>query len=239
MKALKLACIAIMLLTAASCRLSNKRVKGNGNVTTETRSVGNATKINVLGSMDVVLATGETSVKVEGDENVLNYILTEEHDGWLNIRERDNYDIQSKNNITVYITTPAISQIKVTGSGDVKSNSEFTSQDEMNFSITGSGDLTIAVNTPRLKAAIAGSGNLNASGETRDVKVSIAGSGNFNGYDLKAENADINIAGSGDASIYADVHLKANIMGSGGVHYKGNAIVDKSVMGSGTVSKDQ
>jgi hypothetical protein len=237
MKALKLTCISLLVLLSVSCVMNGKRVKGNGKVVTENRTVSSAKKINVLGSMDVVLAVGQPSVKVEGDENILKYILIEERDGWLDIRTRDNMNIDTKNNIVVYVTTPALTQLKITGSGDVRSDGKFTSSEDMSFSLTGSGNLIIPFNAPRVTVAIAGSGDMTASGETRDVKVSIAGSGNFNGQDLKAENADMNIAGSGDAYIFADVRLKAHIMGSGSVHYTGNAAIEKNVMGSGVVAK--
>lgn len=237
MKAIKLTSIFLLVLLSVSCVMNGKRVKGNGKVVTENRTINSAKKINVLGSMDVILAVGQPSVKVEGDENILKYILIEERDGWLDIRTRDNINIDTKNNIVVYVTTPALTQLKITGSGDVRSDGKFTSSEEMNFSITGSGNLLIPLNAPRVTVSIAGSGDMTASGETRDVKVSIAGSGNFNGQDLKAENADLNIAGSGDAYIFADVRLKANIMGSGSVHYSGNAAIEKNVMGSGVVAK--
>jgi hypothetical protein len=103
--------------------------------------------------------------------------------------------------------------------------------------ITGSGDITCNINAPRIDAKLAGSGTLHIAGETRDVEVDIAGSGNYNGTDLKAENAAVKIAGSGDVSLFADARLEVKVMGSGSVKYRGNAIVNKKIMGSGSVLK--
>lgn len=237
MKAIKFACFSLTLLFAVSCGMDGRHIKGNGNTVTESRNVQNATSINVLGSMNVVLAEGATDVKLKGDENLLKYVTIEERDGWLEIRTRDGYNLDSQNDLVVYVTTPILKKLKLTGSGDVTSGNKFSSTEPITFSITGSGDLSIPIHAPKINVSIAGSGNFNALGETKEAKVSIAGSGNFNGLELKAENADINIAGSGDVYIFADVSIKANIMGSGGVHYKGNAAVNKSVMGSGEVVK--
>ena len=66
---------------------------------------------------------------------------------------------------------------------------------------------------PKLNSHITGSGNLHISGETKDVDVHISGSGNYDGPGLKAENASVHIAGSGDANLFADYKLKASIAG--------------------------
>ena len=54
------------------------------------------------------------------------------------------------------------------------------------------------------------------------LEVHIAGSGNYRGGDLKAENASVDIAGSGDASYLPITTLKASVAGSGNVTYRGN-----------------
>ena len=216
-----------------------KRVKGNGNFESETRNISHATKIKVEGGMEVILDSGATSIRVEADENIIPYILTDLDDNWLRIRLKRNISITTSNTMRVYITTPTIYNIRVAGSGNVTSEKKFWSKKPISFDIAGSGDITIDVNAPKVDADIAGSGNLMITGETRDVDVSIAGSGNYQGMDLKAENARVSIAGSGDAFVFADVKINAKIMGSGNVKYKGNASVDKKVMGSGKVEMMQ
>lgn len=226
-----------MLMLSFSCNPFQERIDGNGVMETETRTISRASKIKLLGEMDVYISHGEPSVKVEADGNLLPFIETELDDNWLEIKTRREYSLRSNNPIKVYVTTPSLHRISVAGSGDVFASGDMDNGNEVKLSIAGSGDITMELNTPGVDANIAGSGSLHLSGETRDLDVSIAGSGNFDGYNLKSEYAKVEIAGSGDVNVFADVNLKARIAGSGNVSYKGNATVDRKVMGRGSISK--
>ncbi len=228
--------MSLLALTVFSCNLVGRRVKGNGNRVSDTRSVNSASNIKVSGPFDVVLSEGPTQVIVDADENLQQYITVDNQDGKLSIKTRDRVNLYSKEDITVRITTPDLQAISILGSGDVTSNSKFSGSGNMVFKITGSGDLSIPLNSPSVSASVTGSGNMNLSGETRDLKLKLTGSGKFEGYDLKSEAAEITIAGSGDALVFAAVKLNARISGSGSVSYKGNAAVTKKVSGSGSVN---
>jgi hypothetical protein len=229
--------VILIVIATMSCNVFAKRIEGNGHVTTEQRHIRQVKKIKLLGSMDVILAIGEPSIRVEADENVLPYIETEVDGDWLEIKTREHFSIHTSHDIKVYVTTPTITHVGLFGSGNVTASGELVSNSKIDFDIAGSGDISMNINTPQVKANIGGSGSLQLTGETRDINLNIAGSGSFDAENLKAENAKVSIAGSGDAHLYADVKLKVDIMGSGSVTYKGNAIVNKNVMGSGTISK--
>lgn len=220
-----------------SCDFDGETINGNGNLRSETRSAGNTEKIDVIGGINVFVDHGAPSVKVEGDENILQYIETKSDDGWLEIKTREHVNVHSRNPIKVYVTTPEISALKVTGSGNLTFNNKFSSRNDLSFGVTGSGNIYADVNTPAVNANITGSGNMYIKGETRNVDVQVAGSGNFDSPGLKAENATVKIMGSGDASLFADASLNASIAGSGDVKYSGNAKVDKNIAGSGSVIK--
>ena len=99
--------LTVIMLTATSCRwFGYKRVVGNGQLTTQERSVSRAERIKLAGSFDVEITQGPaTSVKVEADENILPVILTREEDGFLLIKTKEHYSISTNNPIKVYITT--------------------------------------------------------------------------------------------------------------------------------------
>ncbi len=237
MKHFKTTMVAILFLSVSSCRDFGRKIKGNGNVTTVNKQVSDASRIKVYGSMDVEIVEGQTSVKVTADENLQEYIKVEKDDGRLTIRVEDNINFFSDNDIKVYISTPKIEELIIAGSGNITGKSKFVSSDKMSFTASGSGDIEMELNAPEVTAKISGSGNIDLKGETKEVKASISGSGNFNGKDLKSENAEISIAGSGDAYIFADVILSAKIAGSGRIEYAGNAAVTQKIAGSGSVVK--
>lgn len=236
MKLLLLIITLTLLLPACIDIDTGEHVTGNGNRTTEDRRVKNAEKVKVTGDMEVILAAGPTSVKIEADENVLPYITTAMNDDWLEIRLKDHMNIH-EGHIKVYVTSPQFSHIAVTGSGNVSAEQKMESDEPLRFDVTGSGNIIMAIHSPRVNAGITGSGNINLSGETKDVDVSVTGSGNFNGLDLRAENVKVDIAGSGDVSVHANANLNADIHGSGNVKYRGSAAVHKNIGGSGAVDK--
>lgn len=229
------ACIAAVFFS--SCDFNGETVDGNGNRKTENRHTANTTKINVRGGMDVFVDKGSPAVKVEGDENILQYVEAVDDGDWLEIRTRDNINIHSSNPVKVYVTTPEITDIKVNGSGNITFNDKFSSSNNTSFHITGSGNIRADINSPAVSAGITGSGNMYIKGETRNVDIKITGSGNYDSPDLKAENANVKISGSGDAKLFADADLKASIAGSGNIKYKGNAAVHQNISGSGSIIK--
>ena len=232
------ACFIIgFLITLFSCKFGGRKIDGNGRVATEKRAAGSLSKVKVAGEINVVIDNGLAGIRVEADENLIPYIVTETDGDWFKIRVKDEANLQAAKIPTVYISTPAISSIKVTGNSEILANGKFSSMEQMDFDIAGSGSITIEVNAPAVETEISGSGSLHISGETRTAKVEITGSGNYDGISLKAENADVSISGSGEAIVFAETALKASIAGSGNIKYKGSAAVDKKVSGSGEVVK--
>jgi hypothetical protein len=237
MKHLLTASMYLAFVYCLSCNVAGDSIKGNGTIVTENRSISNADNIKVLGDMEVIIDSGAAAVKVEGDQNILPYILTESNNNRLEIKSKNNVRLHTRNPVRVYVTTPSVQSVGLSGSGNVTSSAKFSSPQPVSLDISGSGDIKMRTNAPNVNARISGSGNLTISGETRDVEVRISGSGDYNGMDLKAETASVHISGSGDASLYAEDRLEARISGSGNVRYKGKASVDKKISGSGNVRK--
>jgi len=227
----------VSITSLMSCDIGGETVDGNGILKSEVRSVGEMTKIKLVGQLDVFVMQGSPGIKVEGDENILPYVETRVDNGWLEIKTKEHVNIQSHNPVKVYVTTRGISDLKVAGSGNITCDKKFSSGNNMSFSITGSGNITADINAPAVDADITGSGNLYIKGETRNADISVTGSGNYESPNLKAENAAVKISGSGNASLFADMDLKATITGSGDIKYSGNAEVEKHIAGSGSVIK--
>jgi hypothetical protein len=237
MKRASLLSLFIIILLQTSCDFGGERIEGNGKQKTVTRNIKRTEKIRVQGSVDVFVEAGAPGVRVEADENIIPLIETEMDNNWLEIKTKDNFNINTNNPIKVYISTETISGLTINGSGNITCNDKFTSNKKITLRVTGSGDMIADINAPAVDAEVTGSGNIDVKGETKDVELVINGSGNYNGAELKAENATIKILGSGNADVFADYSLKAHISGSGDIKYKGNANVNKRIAGSGSVIK--
>lgn len=75
----------------------------------------------------------------------------------------------------------------------------------------------------------AGVGELSLSGVCVDMELNMAGVGELDASDLKCENVDVNLAGMGEASVYASERVDANAAGIGEITVYGKPdVVDKS-----------
>ena len=235
MKTIFVSFFAIIIFSA--CDMMGERIKGNGNIKTVDRQISDVTKINVIGSLEATVETGSSSLQVEGDENLLQYIETSTENGLLTIKMKDNIHFVTSNSIKVHVTLPRVAELKIISSGKIMSNNQLINDDKTNLKILGSGKIHVKIHAPKINADIKGSGDIIVEGETKDLEASIKGSGTFKGENLKSENASISIAGSGDVYVFSDIRLKISIAGSGNVKYKGNAVVETNVAGSGSVKR--
>lgn len=237
----KIIYLPLLLLLLSSCfNIGGRRVRGNGNLGTQTRNTGAFEGIRVLGGMDVVLRSGsDYAVKVEADENLLNYILTDKDGDALVIKTRNGYNLNPRAGMKVYITAPSLEAIKITGSGSVLSQSKVSATNKLDIDVTGSGDVKLDVAAPEVEAEATGSGNIILSGMTRSFKGEINGSGELRCFGLLSENTDVDISGSGSAQVYASKRLDVRISGSGDVAYKGAPTINQRISGSGDIRSAQ
>jgi hypothetical protein len=232
--------LALLLVTATHAQSwGSKGVKGNGNMTTETRTTGDYDAIKCAGSMDFVLVAGdEGKIKIEGEENLLKHVVTEIKNDKLIVKVEKGINLKPSWNKTIKVTIPFkdISAVSLAGSGDLW-NEDKISSNNLNVSLAGSGDVTLNVEASSVKGSIAGSGDLTLKGSTNDLEAKVAGSGDFHGFELQANNTEVSIAGSGDAKVVSNKSLKARVAGSGDIQYKGNPDrEDTKVSGSGSIS---
>ena len=229
--------IAVLLGTISI--QAQKRIKGNGNMTTITRTTSEYNGISCAGSFDYILVAGkEGNIKIEGEENLLEYIITEVKDGNLIVKTRNNINLSTSRNKTIKVTIPFkdIEKVSLAGSGDLW-NTDKISSTNINVELSGSGDIKLNIEASSIKASLAGSGDLTLKGTTGDLQAQVSGSGNFHGFELQSNNTDVSVAGSGDADVVSTGILKARVSGSGDIRYKGNPKTeDTKVAGSGSIS---
>lgn len=241
MKPSALLLLVLSVCYISSCRfLGGKRVEGNGNRATVARTSGEFNGVEVRGSIDVEVTNGaEHSIKIEADQNLIDFIEVENDGGTIKVSSRDGYNLRSDGGIKVYATAPVFEHISVAGSGDIRSTGTVKGGSKLELQIRGSGDIQMTVDAPAVETEIAGSGSARLQGTTRSFGVDINGSGDVKAFELMSETANIDIAGSGNAEVFASKQLQVEIKGAGDVAYKGSATVNQKIMGAGNVRKVQ
>lgn len=210
----------------------------------ETRNVGDFDYISMNISGKVYVTQGNRNeIIVEADRDDMENIKTEVRGGKLSISTRENGSwfrwgdgIDGK--VNVYVTVKELRGVSVSGSGDVISQNTIKTED-FEASISGSGDIEIELDARGVQSRITGSGNIELTGSARRARLSISGSGKYFAEELKVDDYEVAISGSGRASINANGNLDVRISGSGSVYYSGNPIgVNTNVSGSGRVRRN-
>jgi len=234
----KLITLAVLLVFTTSINAQwFGKVRGNGDMVTKTRNVGEYDKVSVGGSFDVKLYAGaEGKLTITVDENLLEYLVTKVDDGKLKIKWKKGTNVSHRSKILVTVPFKDIEAVSLAGSGDIYSDNVIKA-DSFKAALAGSGDIKLEVDASSVSSSIAGSGDISLSGSANSIKCSIAGSGDIEAYDLSSNNADVRISGSGGIRISVKDNLTARISGSGNVYYKGDPKKqDVKVSGSGNVS---
>ena len=238
----KITTLAIVLAMTVSCSAQwGKRIKGNGDEVTINRSTGDYDAIGVSGWFDVILVDGkEGKLTLTGESNLLEYIITEVKNGKLEIKTERGVNLNPSswnNGITITVPVESVDAIALSGSGDIVGKTTIKT-DNLNTAMSGSGDITLDVDSDSVSASMSGSGDITLSGSTKDFDATISGSGDIKAFDLEADNVDATVSGSADIKVTANKMLKARVSGSGDITYKGNPEkMDTKSSGSGDISK--
>jgi hypothetical protein len=225
----------------ASAQWPWDKVEGNGKVKKESRSVGSFTAVSSSGFWDVMISYGESSsIEIEGDENLHEYIETDVENGRLIIKTKKKYNLRSRNRMTVYVSLTKMTGISLSGSGDMIGKGKFRNDGTTSFRVSGSGSIDITLDkVETADVSVSGSGNVRLAGTADHVDAKVSGSGNADCSDLVTDEASARISGSGNIKLNTNKSLEANISGSGNISYRGAASdVRKHVAGSGRVVKN-
>ena len=229
MKSLKfilLSTIAFLLLTSVKL-FSQTEVE---------REVDQFSSIDMRISGNLYLSQGDqTKLVIKGDPGDIEDLQTYVKSDRLVIRF-DSWKIKY-DKLDIYVTTPAVNGIEVSGSGNVEAQTAIQS-DDLKLEVSGSGEITIQeLNAPEVDVEISGSGEVKLAGSefTREMEIEISGSGDVEAFGLQIKKCAAEITGSGEAEVFVTEKLVVEISGSGDVYYKGSPQIDADITGSGKV----
>jgi hypothetical protein len=211
-------------------------VRGSGPVVSEDRTTPSYHEISLNIPADVYIYQGtDEGITIEAQDNVLDVIDTRVRNNELDIKFENGVVVKHFEPIKVYITTADLSEIRISGSGNVYNETPIITP-ELNVRISGSGNVDLhGIDTHSLDAQISGSGKVYLSGICDEQMLRISGSGDIYAFNLMSENADINISGSGKTEINVTNYLHGEISGSGNIYYKGHPDVESHISGSGGI----
>lgn len=219
-----------------SCERDNwHNIRGTGPVISETRVVPVHRDLSVSIPADVyIYQSQDRELTIDAQANILDAIETYVSGNELKIGLEDGAGLGRHEPIKIYISSALYNYIRLSGSVNLYSENTIVT-DNFDISISGSGNVDVAVVANTIRANISGSGKMWIEGSTITEVFTVSGSGDIYSYNLFSETSDISISGSGNTEVNVADFLKARISGSGSVYYRGYPTVDSRVSGSGNV----
>lgn len=233
---------------------NDETITGSGPVVEQNRDVSGISRVELATTGTLHIAMGDvTSLRIEAQDNLMEYIETDVRGGTLLIRTPPGIDLRSIRPIQFYLTVEKLDKVEVSSDGDIiagnlESDSfsvRINSSGEvaidsldcssLDVEISSSGDINISkFEAEKISVKISSSGNLKVSdGQLQEQRVNISSSGDYQAGDVASETADIDITSSGSATVRVSGRLSGRISSSGNIYYVGNPEVDVRMTSSG------
>jgi hypothetical protein len=212
-----------------------KVIKGSGHYITEERRVPVFSGVESFGGFEVFVVHSNTpGVRITAEDNIIDELETSVVNNILKIKFKKHLNVRH-GDITVTVSTKELNHLSLGGSGDIKAQGTWAS-DDFSINLSGSGDILASVQSNFVNAKLSGSGDITLNGTSNRLQYALSGSGNIRAYSLQTEEAIVSVNGSGNCEVNVSEKLNARISGSGKIYYKGDPEeVVQHVSGSGKV----
>lgn len=211
-----------MALLFSSCRHSiniGDSIKGNGNITTETRAVSQEDfkKIEVSHGISVIVEQSDNkSITVQADDNLQQHIITRIENGVLKIESDQSYNATE---------TPVVNVKMATISGlDASSGSEITSSETLiteniNVKSSSGSQINITVEADAIQLESSSGSSIEASGKALKLKTSSSSGSTVDAKNLKTNEIISQAASGSSSSVYPILKLEAKASSGSNISY--------------------
>ncbi len=214
--------------------------QSNDDLAEENRFIDHFDAISVSGGIDVYLTAGnKPSVKVRGDQDMLDKVVTELDGDMLVIRMKKNtnwrLNWRNRNEMQVHLTYQALKHITSSGGSGVYTQNTLKGS---TLSIKGSGasDLRLDVDLDELICFSSGGSDANLTGRVKNMEVIASGGSDVHARDLEVENCTIEASGGSDTKITVNGDLEVSATGASDVYVYGNPkIITKRSSGASDI----
>jgi Putative auto-transporter adhesin, head GIN domain len=226
---LRLAAVLSCLLLLTACDWSEcgdcmttggtgTQIEGSGVMRTEVRPVAPFTSIvvtDVEQSLLIIERTGEESLTVTAEENLLPMFTSEVRDGVLYLAFAKGNSFHGKRP-TYKVTVKDLRHLHIQGGAAIEAKK---------------------LESEKLSILVEGAAAGNLSGRVDDLTIEIRGAGMLSAGDLKAKRAKVSVQGAGQVTVNASDNLDAEVSGAGMIWYIGEPKLKSNVNGLGLIKR--
>jgi hypothetical protein len=215
-----------------------RSISGSGHVVSETRSLSGFDQISVGGAFDLFVTIGDRwHVEVVADDNLMERIQTEVRGKTLRIGLPAPTSIRKYKELKVYVTMPAISELKTSGAATAVFTNEVR-QPRLVLSSSGASDIRISVHVDELYVNSSGSSDIHIDGFAAYAEISASGSSDFRGRNFECAAASVKLSGSSNMWARITQRVSGSLSGSSDLRIVGgNPKIDVRTSGSSGVRR--
>ncbi|WP_340074930.1 head GIN domain-containing protein [Leptobacterium sp. I13] len=238
---LKIITTLLLSLFLTSCQwdvMIGEGKKGNGNVVTESRNTNESfTVIKASEGLDVyVTQDDKTDIRVEADENIIEFIRTDIKNGVLRIHTEER--IGRAKSKKVYVSLPEITALYSNSGADLYSIG-LIKVDELRLDSSSGADIEVEVDVDELRLDSSSGADIEVSGKADFLFADASSGSDIKATNLTARKCIADVSSGADISVNVTDELTADASSGGDVHYSGNPeIVKKDRSSAGRISKN-
>jgi hypothetical protein len=192
--------VAIITLFGGYMFAVNYGEPGSGTSKTETRELDSFDRISLTEIGTINVSFGVTQmVTVTTDDNLVDLVETTVEDGELIIRP--SMSINPKTDLVIDIMVPQLSGVELAGAASLNIN---------------------GIDGESLDIELAGACGVDATGTVKNLTIEMAGACRARLKTLETENAEVDIAGTGSAVVFASESIDATASGFASITCHGN-----------------
>jgi Putative auto-transporter adhesin, head GIN domain len=214
--------VAASLATGCSVAMSGlNTVKGSGVIKEETRTVGDFSSVDIGQAIQATITVGpETSVRIEGDDNILPILKTEVRDGKLETSFENGVSVWTDKPIMMTITTPKLTAIGASGASKVTAIVKPTDSFKVDSSGASHVDVT-GVESDKLELGASGASQVTVAGTTKKLAVEMSGASQIHANSVPAESVSVHGSGASQAEVQTNGSIKGDLSGATSVNVTG------------------
>lgn len=224
MKLILATCISLLTLAGAVAQ-NQPQIVGNGDFVTKQRPLESFHKLTVRVGMHVIITKGNEAIALlEGDSNILDYVLTDIKDGELIVMLKPNQSYNQKKGVTVTLHVRDLDQLTVSTGCMVESDLAIRAKNLTAVVETGS-KLTAPIDAKTLNLTVRQGSQATLDGSVTEADIRLSGAGKLDADKLTINRATVNLDGASTASLHVTKTLSANASGISTLSYRGNPLV--------------
>jgi len=188
-------------------------LEGSGRIVEQKRQVAAFESVDIGLGIEATVSVGpQTSVTIEGDDNILAVLRTEVVNGRLETRLEGTSSIRPTRKIRLTITTPKLSSIDASGGARVTAQVTPTST----FSADASGGSKLEIRglaTGEAKTSASGGSEIHLHGSAQRIETELSGGAELQARDVCAGTVVVEGSGGSEANVCAKNSISAELSG--------------------------